>query len=82
MNFAGILRGLQDTRVPMLMTLFCYWGVAIPLGTYLVRYTDMGAKGVWIALVTALGLASVLLGSRLWQQQKVLKRQWGLLQPV
>lgn len=81
-NFAGILRGLQDTRVPMLMTLFCYWGVAIPLGTYLVRYTDMGAKGVWIALVTALGLASVLLGSRLWQQQKVLKRQWGLLQPV
>lgn len=78
-NFGGILRGLQDTRVPMLMTLFCYWGVAIPLGTYLVRYTNMGAQGVWIALVTALGLASILLGSRLWHQQGVLKRQWGIL---
>lgn len=77
-NFAGILRGLQDTRVPMLLTLFCYWGVAIPLGTFLVRYAHLGAKGVWIALVTALGLASVLLGARLLSQQKVLKQRWQI----
>lgn len=77
-NFAGMLRGIQDTTVPMLITLFCYWGVAIPLGTYLVRYTPMGTKGVWIALVTALGLASVLLGARLIQQQKRLKRNWQI----
>lgn len=75
-NFAGILRGLQDTTVPMFITLFCYWGVAIPLGAYLVRFTDMGAKGVWIGLVTALGLASALLGSRLLWQQKTLKKRW------
>ena len=75
-NFAGILRGMQDTTVPMFITLFCYWVVAIPLGTYLVRHTDMGAKGFWIALVTALGLASLLLGTRLLRQQKRLKMAW------
>ena len=75
-NFAGILRGMQDTTVPMFITLFCYWVVAIPLGTYLVRHTDMGAKGFWIALVAALGLASLLLGTRLLRQQKRLKMAW------
>ena len=78
-NFAGILRGIQDTTVPMFITLFCYWGVAIPLGTYLVRYTNMGAKGFWIALVTALGLASLLLGTRLLRQQQSLKTRWGMV---
>ncbi|WP_410471998.1 MATE family efflux transporter [Faucicola mancuniensis] len=77
-NFAGILRGLQDTTVPMFITLFCYWGVAIPLGAYLVRYTDTGVQGVWIGLVTALGLASVLLGYRLLYQQKHLKKSWQI----
>lgn len=77
-NFAGILRGIQDTTVPMWVTLFCYWGVAIPLAIYLVRYADFGAKGVWIALVAALGLASVLLGARLLYQQNKLKTAWHI----
>ncbi len=64
-TIAGILRGMQDTTVPMLLTLFCYWGVALPLGTYLVRYTDTGAKGFWLALVTGLTLAAILLTARL-----------------
>lgn len=75
-NFAGILRGLQDTTIPMFVTLFCYWGVAIPLGIYLVRYANLGTKGVWIGLISALALASVLLGLRLLYQQKTLKSQW------
>jgi MATE family multidrug resistance protein len=36
----------------------------------------MGAKGFWIALVAALGLASLLLGTRLLRQQKRLKMAW------
>lgn len=65
-NFVGILRGLQDTAIPMFVTLFCYWGVAIPLGFYLVRYANIGTQGVWIGLISALALASFLLGLRLW----------------
>lgn len=82
-NVAGILRGLQDTTVPMWITLFCYWLVALPLGTYLVRYTDIGAQGFWMALVLGLFLAAILLSLRLIYRQRQIKQQFGLydLQP-
>ncbi len=76
-NVAGILRGMQDTTVPMWVTMFCYWIVALPLGIYLVRYTDIGAQGFWMALITGLFLASILLTLRLRYQQKRLQTQWG-----
>ncbi len=76
-NIAGILRGMQDTTVPMWVTLFCYWIVALPLGIYLVRYTSIGAQGFWMALITGLFLASILLTLRLRFQQKRLQAQWG-----
>ena len=75
-NIAGILRGMQDTTVPMWVTLFCYWIVALPLGIYLVRYTDAGAQGFWVALITGLFLAAILLTLRLRYQQKRLQLQW------
>lgn len=75
-NFAGILRGLQDTTIPMFITLLSYWGVAIPVGFYLTRYTQLGASGFWLALVIGLTIAGFLLGLRLWQQQKRLKQLW------
>jgi MATE family multidrug resistance protein len=76
-NIAGILRGMQDTAVPMWVTLFCYWLVALPLGVYLVRFTDIGAQGFWIALITGLFLSSILLTLRLLYQQKRLTALWG-----
>lgn len=71
-NIAGILRGMQDTTVTMWITLFCYWLVALPLGTFLVRFTSVGAEGFWIALVTGLFLASLLLSWRLWLKNRQL----------
>lgn len=76
-NIAGILRGMQDTTIPMWVTLFCYWIVALPLGIYLVRYTDTGAQGFWMALITGLFLSSILLTFRLRYQQNRLQAQWG-----
>ncbi|MEC7120755.1 MAG: MATE family efflux transporter [Pseudomonadota bacterium] len=68
---AGILRGLQDTQVPMWITLFCYWLVALPLGVWLSRGLEYGAAGFWFGLVLGLGLAAGLLGWRLrWIQQR------------
>lgn len=69
---AGVLRGLQDTRGPMWITLFCYWGVALPLGIILARVLGYGAQGFWLGLVMGLGLASILLAWRLrWRQQQL-----------
>lgn len=72
-SIAGVLRGIQDTKTPMLITLFCYWIVALPLGIYLVRYTNIGAQGFWIALVVGLLLAAILLSIRLKKQMHKLK---------
>lgn len=69
---AGILRGIQDTKSPMWVTLVCYWGVALPLGIYLSRYTDMSAAGFWTALVIGLTLAAMLLFLRLRHQLRKL----------
>ncbi|WP_131668847.1 MATE family efflux transporter [Psychrobacter pygoscelis] len=77
-NVAGILRGLQDTTVPMWITLFCYWLVALPLGTYLVRFTDIGAQGFWMALVAGLFLSALLLSLRLRHQQRRINERFGL----
>ncbi|AMN49557.1 MULTISPECIES: MATE family efflux transporter [unclassified Psychrobacter] len=76
-NVAGILRGMQDTTIPMWVTLFCYWVVALPLGVYLVRFTDVGAQGFWMALITGLFLSSILLTLRLRYQQKRLTAMWA-----
>lgn len=69
---SGILRGLKDTRSPMLITLFAYWGVAIPVGyalgaTTWLTATPWGANGYWCGLVSGLTMAAILLH---WQGQR------------
>lgn len=64
------LRGYKDTRIPMLIMLFSFWGVGMTLG-YVLTFTDhlvpaMGAAGFWIGLTAGLVSASVLLGWRLF----------------
>lgn len=66
---AGALRGFQDTRITMLLTLFSYWGVGLPIG-YLLGLTDrlgvaQGPAGLWQGLIVGLSCAAVLLGIRL-----------------
>lgn len=62
---AGCLRGLKDTRLPMFITAFAYWGVGMPLGAWLVFGRGWGAAGMWAGLVFGLTVAALLLGARL-----------------
>ena len=61
---AGVLRGLQDTRVPMIIAGLGYWiggfGTAILLGFGL----DMQGVGIWIGLAVGLAIVSVLVSWR------------------
>ena len=66
---AGALRGYQDTRVTMLITLFAYWGIGLPVG-YALGLSDWlgeasGPSGLWQGLVVGLTCAAVMLGIRL-----------------
>ncbi|MFT4618743.1 MAG: MATE family multidrug resistance protein [Sulfitobacter sp.] len=65
----GLLRGVQDTRVPMWMAAFSYWGVGAPAG-YVFGFTlGWGAVGVWVGLVVGLAVAAILLMVRFWRQR-------------
>jgi MATE family multidrug resistance protein len=61
----GVLRGLQDTQVPMWINAFSYWVVAFGFGMFCAHVLNWGAHGLWIGLVTGLSVASVLLCYRL-----------------
>src|SRR5690606_30689692 len=58
---AGALRGLQDTRVPMLIALFGFWVPGIGTAIWLGFYTPLEGTGVWIGLAVGLIVVAVLL---------------------
>ncbi len=60
----GALRGLKDTRVPMFLTAFSYWGVGVPVGALLALRFRMGAPGMWIGMLAGLTPAALLLTLR------------------
>lgn len=68
---AGALRGLQDTHVPMWLAIFCYWGVGLPLGCLMAFGLEWGPQGIWLGLITALTLATVLMGARFVRRSRV-----------
>ncbi|TBR14729.1 MAG: MATE family efflux transporter [Lysobacter sp.] len=65
---AGALRGLRDTRIPMLLAAFSYWVIGMPLGATLglglLGNEPWGPRGMWVGLIAGLGVAAVLLASR------------------
>ncbi|GAB3780194.1 MATE family efflux transporter [Dyella agri] len=63
----GALRGLKDTRVPMAITLFAYWGVGMPAGWWLAFHHGLGARGMWMGLIAGLSVAALLLFIRFWR---------------
>ncbi|MDU8912018.1 MATE family efflux transporter [Aestuariicoccus sp. MJ-SS9] len=67
----GLLRGLQDTRVPMLIAALAYWGLGLP-GAYVFGLTlGYGGPGIWFGLVLGLGVAAVLLLTRFQRHSRV-----------
>jgi MATE family multidrug resistance protein len=68
---AGLLRGLQDTRQPMVIALFGYWLVGFATAATLAFTTELQGTGVWIGLAVGLVVVAGLLLLR-WQRRAVL----------
>ncbi|MBW4707589.1 MATE family efflux transporter [Roseobacter sp. YSTF-M11] len=62
----GLLRGVQDTRVPMICAALSYWVVGIPCSYLFGFVLGYEGIGVWLGLVLGLGLAGLLLTARFW----------------
>lgn len=62
----GLLRGVQDTTVPMVMATISYWVIGLPVSYVLAFTLGLGAIGLWLGLVIGLLIAAVLLMWRFW----------------
>ncbi len=67
---AGALRGLKDTKVPMLITLVAYWIIGMPLGYTLGIVLGGGARAMWIGIICGLTVAAALLNTRFYLRTK------------
>ena len=57
----GALRGLQDVRIPTLITFIAYWGVGFPVSYYLGLHTSLESTGIWIGLLLGLTASAFML---------------------
>ena len=78
---AFALRGLKDTRVPLLLNSVSYWGIGFVLAWWLGLEHGLGTTGIWIGLSTALGVAGVLLVARFWRLSGMLALNRAELSP-
>ena len=58
---SGMLRGLHDTKVPMILAAIGYWGVGLPLGVLLAFHYGFEGSGIWMGLSGGLAAVAVLL---------------------
>jgi multidrug resistance protein, MATE family len=67
---AGALRGLADTRTPMVVTLIAYWAAGLPLGCWLCYGAHWGVVGIWWGFCLSLFLiAAALLPVWAWKSR-------------
>ncbi len=57
----GALRGMQDVKIPTIITLISYWLIGFPICYYLGLYTPLKSLGIWIGLLISLVSASIML---------------------
>jgi MATE family multidrug resistance protein len=67
----GVLRGLADVKVPLIITLLSYWIIGIPVGAFLGFYFGMGAVGIWIGLLIGLALLGITMLYRFHHKTKL-----------
>ena len=66
----GVLRGLEDVKVPTIVTFLAYWGLGLPLGYVLAFEMGFAEKGIWIGLLIGLTLTAGMLLYRFDQLSK------------
>jgi len=68
---SGSLRGMGDTRVPLLMAGFGYWLIGFSVAWLLGLHTSLGAVGVWIGLSLGTAVYAALL---VWRLRALVRR--------
>lgn len=65
----GLLRGLEDAKVPTLLILIAYWVIGLPIGYGLAFHTSLGVDGIWYGFVAGLTASASLLTIRFYRHK-------------
>jgi len=57
----GALRGLQDVKIPTLITFIAYWIIGFPISYFLGKEEVYGSVGIWIGLLAGLTASAIML---------------------
>ena len=57
----GALRGLQDVKIPTIITFVSYWIIGFPISYYFGLYTSYKSAGIWLGLLAGLTASAVML---------------------
>lgn len=68
----GGLRGMQDVKIPMVITFIAYWVIGFPICYYLGTHTELKAVGIWIGLLISLTVSAIMLYLRFNKLTKAL----------
>ncbi|MDC1323184.1 MATE family efflux transporter [Polaribacter sp.] len=60
----GALRGLQDVKIPTIITFVSYWVIGFPISYFLGKVSMYGSFGIWLGLLAGLSTAAILLYMR------------------
>ena len=75
----GALRGLQDVKIPTVLTFISYWVVGFPVSYFLGKEDMYGSFGIWLGLLAGLSTAAILLFIRFnWLTLKLIKTKHEL----
>ena len=67
----GMLRGVHDTRVPMIIAIISYWIIGLPVAYLLGFGTNLGGVGIWLGLTVGLAGACIAMQWRFWRRYTV-----------
>ena len=68
----GALKGMQDVKIPTLITFVAYWVIAFPVCYFTGIELGYGSPGIWWGFLVGLGVSALLL---LWRFQWITKRE-------
>ncbi len=60
----GVLRGIQDVKIPALLAFTSYWLIMIPSCYFLAFHFGLGVKGIWVGFIIGLSSAAAMLIAR------------------
>lgn len=70
---SGVLRGMQDVRIPSILAFASYWLVMVPCGYMLAFHFKMGVSGIWVGFVIGLSTAALFMYLRFRAKLKTIE---------